>query len=93
MSPEAALAALRAAVGEPDPRTRGADLRWQVRGPFGGAALELRDREGVPMLMIHRERDCISEICDVMFVELRSADDIDLIARKLGVYQQSPGRF
>jgi hypothetical protein len=83
MSPEAAYDALRAHFGEPATRSISLAPRWLVTGPHGGAWFELRIREGVPMLMVSSERGCTSEICDMLFLELRSARDVALLARKM----------
>ena len=49
------------------------------------AAQKPWSREDIPVLMIHRDLGCTSEIGDLMFLELRADADIRLLLRRLGV--------
>jgi hypothetical protein len=79
---EEALASLQATLGEPGARGRFGEPRWRVSGPPCGVWFELRDRAGSPVLMIEPDPGCTSEQRDVLFAELRRAEDIRLLLER-----------
>jgi hypothetical protein len=84
-SAEDARAALCSILGDPIARLNYSEPQWHVRGARGSVWFELRVREDIPVLMIHRDLGCTSEIGDLMFLELRADADIRLLLRRLGV--------
>jgi hypothetical protein len=85
LSRDEAEECLRAAFGEPTGRSRAKEPRWHVIGPRGGAWFELHERDNVPIVMIDAERGCSASVCDVLFIELRSSEDVAILARGMGV--------